>query len=168
MEAALLKSAQRHEKSILAQKTPEKLAPKVATPMKDAQTETDDAVLSSGESSVVTVKYTPKMDVQKKKVEIPVISSESEEEEYEEEDEYEEYEDDEDEDEYYEEEEENEVEDDDFLTETQLEELMEQIILQTSVMFRDQRMKKFGLEKEMVSTIFQIISRCLFIFQTKI
>ncbi|CCD65449.1 Telomere_reg-2 domain-containing protein [Caenorhabditis elegans] len=150
MEAALLKSAQRHEKSILAQKTPEKLAPKVATPMKDAQTETDDAVLSSGESSVVTVKYTPKMDVQKKKVEIPVISSESEEEEYEEEDEYEEYEDDEDEDEYYEEEEENEVEDDDFLTETQLEELMEQIILQTSVMFRDQRMKKFGLEKEMI------------------
>ncbi|CAO4361916.1 unnamed protein product [Caenorhabditis nigoni] len=150
LEAALLESTQKHEKSIIALKTPEKsvnVEKLTPTPTKDAQTATDDAFISSGESSIVTVKYTPKAEsTTTLKTAPPIFTSESEE--YDDEEYY-----DEDEEEYYDEEEENDeslTEKEAYLSESEIESLMEQIREATLLMFRDRRMKMFGLENQKI------------------
>ncbi|ULU12462.1 hypothetical protein L3Y34_015624 [Caenorhabditis briggsae] len=150
LEAALLESTQKHEKCIIALKTPEKsvnVEKLTPTPTKDAQTATDDAFISSGESSIVTVKYTPKTEsTTTLNAAPPIFISDSEE--YDDEEYY-----DEDEEEYYDEKEENDeslTEKEAYLSESEIESLMEQIREATLFMFRDRRMKMFGLENQKI------------------
>uniref|UniRef100_A0A1I7UY45 Telomere length regulation protein n=1 Tax=Caenorhabditis tropicalis TaxID=1561998 RepID=A0A1I7UY45_9PELO len=151
LEAALLESTKKHERSLLASKTPEKASttPKTTlTPMKDAQTETDDAALSSEESSIISVRYTPKKDIKTKETPAPVFSQKDEsefEDEYDEDDEEDEYESDEEQVET-----ENEEDDDCLLDESQMEDMLEQLLEATVISFRDIRMKKLGIETEKI------------------
>lgn len=149
LEAALLESTEKHERSILAQKTPEKaqfVQKLIPTPTKDAQTETDASITSSGEGSISSVRYTPKREIKTDKNVEPMYSSASEADEYEDED-YEEeieYEDEE-------EDEETEAEDvDEGMTEEQADLMMVQILEATTMMFRDLRMKKFAIESQKI------------------
>ncbi|CAL2029116.1 unnamed protein product [Caenorhabditis brenneri] len=148
LETALLESTHKHEQSILAQKTPEKAAIVqniLLSPTKDAQTETDDTITSSEESSIISVRYTPKSELKKKEIAPPVYSFDSDEADYEDEGEEEEEYDDE-------EGEETENEDnDDLLDESQMEDMMYQLLEATITMLRDTRMKKFGIESEKIS-----------------
>ena len=156
LEAALLESTQKHERSILAQKTPEKPAlvqKPMSTPTKDAQTETDASITSSGEGSIISVRYTPRQEAKGDNKIETLYSSESEADEYEDEDDEEEIEYDEDE------ETEAEEDDDELLTEQQMEDMMGQILEATTTMFRDLRMKKFAIESQKVSmiSVFEIL-----------
>lgn len=148
LEAALLESTHKHEQSILAQRTPEKAAIVqniLLSPTKDAQTETDDTITSSEESSIISVRYTPKSELKKKEVAPPVYLFDSDEAEYEDEGE---------EDEEYDDEEGEETENennDDLLDESQMEHMMYQLLEATITMLRDTRMKQFDIESEKIN-----------------
>ncbi|CAI2318919.1 unnamed protein product [Caenorhabditis sp. 36 PRJEB53466] len=133
LEKALLESSRKYEEKMLKQSPAFPIvSAKTSTPMKDAQTDTDD-VISSEESSIVSVRYTPRRPVEKE-AEI-VAETEEEEEEYESEEESEE-----------------EEEDDEMLNESETEAMMEQILEGITGIFRDHRMKQFGIQEQKIAT----------------
>uniref|UniRef100_A0A8R1E1C7 Uncharacterized protein n=1 Tax=Caenorhabditis japonica TaxID=281687 RepID=A0A8R1E1C7_CAEJA len=132
LEAALLESTQKHEESILLGKkfdTPNtsfNASVFVKTPMKiqDAQTDTDD-VLSSEESSIISVKFVPKRQEDVEIMKQQVLEEEP-----------------------------DDVEDDseDILNESAAEELIEQIFEATAANFTKRQIKKWGIEQQTIAS----------------